>query len=118
MRELRKQIADSDNIAAYLIFSDATLKEMAKEKPITEHNIKKISGVGAKKFDMYGELFINCIFEFIKRQNDTSVKGSTYTIMNYNEHFKVGKQFQIYFIYLPFSFNFENLLFENYFKLF
>ena len=28
---------------------------------------------------MYGELFINCIFEFIKRQNDTSVKGSTYT---------------------------------------
>jgi ATP-dependent DNA helicase RecQ len=79
LRALRKDIAQKENIPPYIVFGDATLEQMAKERPITENHMKRISGVGEKKFEKYGDTFINAIFDFTKSQGaDGNVKNSTY----------------------------------------
>ncbi len=65
LRILRKNIADKDNIAAYLVFTDATLEQMVIYKPTTEDNLLKISGVGAFKQKKYGEIFVKEINIFL-----------------------------------------------------
>jgi ATP-dependent DNA helicase RecQ len=59
LRRLRKRLADGQNLPPYIIFSDASLREMASEKPGTLSAFAQISGVGEKKLDAYGELFIS-----------------------------------------------------------
>jgi ATP-dependent DNA helicase RecQ len=80
LRELRKQIADSKGVPPYVIFSDATLKEMAAEHPVTQNEISLISGVGEYKLAEYGEVFINEILRFMANSGFSSsvVKGKTY----------------------------------------
>ncbi|WBO86419.1 DNA helicase RecQ [Hymenobacter yonginensis] len=58
LRGLRKRIADEQGVPPYVIFTDATLQEMAQERPINRVAMLGISGVGMKKFDTYGEAFI------------------------------------------------------------
>jgi ATP-dependent DNA helicase RecQ len=80
LRELRKQIADSKGVPPYVIFSDATLKEMAAEQPVTLHEMSLISGVGEYKLAEYGEVFINEIVSYMANSGFSSsvVKGKTY----------------------------------------
>lgn len=59
LRKLRRQIADADNLPAYIVFSDATLKDMAKKIPRTTAQFLAISGVGQNKLEKYGERFLN-----------------------------------------------------------
>lgn len=63
LRKLRKQIAEIEKLPAYIIFNDATLREMASEKPLTEEEMLGISGVGQHKFEKYGEQFLKVIHE-------------------------------------------------------
>ena len=58
LRELRAELAASQGIAAYMVFSDATLLEMAHEKPSTKKEMLNVSGVGEVKWERYGEQFI------------------------------------------------------------
>ncbi|GAA3994096.1 DNA helicase RecQ [Hymenobacter fastidiosus] len=58
LRQLRKRIADEQNVPPYVVFSDATLQEMAAERPTSRVAMLAISGVGMKKFENYGEQFI------------------------------------------------------------
>ena len=58
LRKLRKRIADEKSVPAYVVFSDATLLAMAERKPRTEGEMRGISGVGPKKLEQYGELFL------------------------------------------------------------
>lgn len=46
LRQLRYKIALEENIPAYLVFSDATLKEIERERPMSEADFLAISGVG------------------------------------------------------------------------
>jgi ATP-dependent DNA helicase RecQ len=61
LRTLRKRIADEQGVPPYVIFTDATLQEMAVERPVNRVAMLAISGVGMKKFDNYGEPFIKAI---------------------------------------------------------
>ncbi|MCC3152117.1 DNA helicase RecQ [Hymenobacter sp. BT770] len=63
LRKLRKQIADEQGVPPYVVFSDATLQEMAAERPVSRVGMLGISGVGMKKFETYGESFIKLILE-------------------------------------------------------
>jgi ATP-dependent DNA helicase RecQ len=63
LRKLRKQIADEQGVPPYVVFSDATLQEMAVEQPTSRVGMLAVSGVGMKKFDTYGEAFIRVILE-------------------------------------------------------
>ncbi|HUH47237.1 MAG TPA: RQC domain-containing protein [Arenibacter sp.] len=68
LRKLRYQISMEENIPAYLVFNDATLKEMERKKPITSEEFVRINGVGQRKLEVYGERFINEISEFQERK--------------------------------------------------
>jgi ATP-dependent DNA helicase RecQ len=58
LKTLRRQIADSRKMPAYIVFSDATLLAMAEQKPATEDEFLAIPGVGPRKLAAYGEAFL------------------------------------------------------------
>ena len=58
LRSLRKQLADAQGLPPYVIFHDATLREMAARRPQTLSEFAGIRGVGAGKLARYGEQFI------------------------------------------------------------
>jgi ATP-dependent DNA helicase RecQ len=61
LRALRKQLADEQGVPPYVIFHDATLREMAEQRPKTLHEFARIRGVGEAKLSRYGERFIDVI---------------------------------------------------------
>jgi ATP-dependent DNA helicase RecQ len=68
LRNLRKQLADSNNIAPYVIFADSSLKLMAQLKPKNLQEFSKISGVTDFKINQYGEDFLSEIRSFVREQ--------------------------------------------------
>lgn len=89
LRKLRLKISRSSRIAPYLVFSDATLHEMTEEKPTSEFEMKMISGVGERKYQLYGEFFINEILEFEQNKNQEAKKSSQSFYETY-EFYKQG----------------------------
>ena len=63
LRDLRRRLADERNVPAYVVFSDATLLEMAEAKPSTEAELLAVSGVGPTKLERYGGEFLAVIRE-------------------------------------------------------
>ncbi|MCL1588138.1 MAG: ATP-dependent DNA helicase [Actinomycetia bacterium] len=61
LRGLRKRLASDRGLPAYMVFSDATLRAMAVRRPITEHELLAIPGVGAKKLETYGDDFLDAL---------------------------------------------------------
>lgn len=58
---MRKQFADAQNVPAYVVFSDATLAEMAARRPATGAELLEVNGVGQTKLERYGEAFLAVI---------------------------------------------------------
>ena len=58
LRELRKELAKEQGVPPYVIFHDATLREMAELQPRTEQELLGINGVGQAKLDKYGVAFL------------------------------------------------------------
>lgn len=79
LRKLRLEIAKEEDIPAYLIFNDATLKEMEKERPMTDDDFLQINGVGRQKMQDYGYRFIKEIIKFSKEKRELkkSSKGKS-----------------------------------------
>lgn len=67
LRQIRKEIAQKEGIPPYLIFSDATLEEMAFRKPQTDDDMLAVSGVGEKKLVQFGYRFIKAIRKYEKK---------------------------------------------------
>ncbi|SFG23170.1 DNA helicase RecQ [Neptunomonas qingdaonensis] len=61
LKQLRKRLADEQDVPPYVIFHDATLMEMVMYRPATSHQLHKISGVGERKLELYGEAFLEVI---------------------------------------------------------
>ena len=61
LKNLRRHLAKERNVPAYVIFPDATLSEMAANRPSTLQALAAINGVGPKKLDQYGEMFLQAI---------------------------------------------------------
>jgi ATP-dependent DNA helicase RecQ len=66
LRALRKRLADERRVPAYVVFSDRTLQDMAVRKPRTHDEFLEVHGVGQKKLEEYGDVFL----EQIRRQPD------------------------------------------------
>ncbi|WP_166386643.1 DNA helicase RecQ [Polaribacter sp. 11A2H] len=64
LKKIRYSIAKEENMPAYIIFNDKTLKLMASELPTTENEFLAISGVGMNKMEKYGDEFMNVIRKF------------------------------------------------------
>ena len=61
LRARRKEIADRLDLPPYVIFHDATLKQMAEHRPTNETELLSISGVGEAKLERYGSEFLEVI---------------------------------------------------------
>ena len=61
LRELRAELARENGVPAYMIFSNATLQDMARKKPQNMTQFRKVSGVGELKANWYGKAFLKVI---------------------------------------------------------
>jgi ATP-dependent DNA helicase RecQ len=61
LKTLRMEIARKEKIPAYIVFSDATLLELATYLPLTPDAMRRISGFGEVKLERYGEVFLESI---------------------------------------------------------
>lgn len=64
LKDLRTKLAQEANVPAYIIFSNATLSDMAAKKPRTIQEFRNISGVGEVKAHRYGKAFLYVIQAF------------------------------------------------------
>ncbi|MEZ7495761.1 DNA helicase RecQ [Leeuwenhoekiella aequorea] len=86
LRLLRADIAKEEGIPAYLVFSDKTLQEMERVRPLSEMELLEISGVGQRKLEVYGDDFIQAIQEFQseklkKKGSKTATHQVTYSLI-------------------------------------
>lgn len=82
LKALRRQIGQQQGVPPYLIFSDATLEEMAQKRPVTDAEMLYISGVGERKLQLYGDAFLEAIRTFVREKTGEgqNMPGSTYLL--------------------------------------
>ena len=79
LRKLRYEISKEEEVPAYVIFSDAALRQMETERPMSDQELLAIDGVGKAKLEKYGDVFIKAIIDFQKTKTVRKKKeGSTY----------------------------------------
>jgi ATP-dependent DNA helicase RecQ len=63
LKDLRRSLAQESRVPAYIVFSDATLRDMCRKRPLTITAFLSVSGVGDVKMKKYGDAFIRLIEE-------------------------------------------------------
>ena len=66
LRKVRMEIAKTEGVPPYIVFSDKSLKDMSAKKPGSRKEFLKVSGVGENKCRKYGERFLTAIAEYKK----------------------------------------------------
>ena len=66
LRDVRRELAEQEKVPPYIIFSDSTLREMARFHPVDSLSLRKIKGVGEVKLERYGTAFINAIKAYLE----------------------------------------------------
>ncbi|MDR4926126.1 DNA helicase RecQ [Peribacillus simplex] len=66
LRQLRKELASKENVPPFIIFSDASLKDMAVKLPRTEEEFLEVKGVGMQKFERFGSVFLQGISQYVQ----------------------------------------------------
>lgn len=61
LRTLRRKLAQEHSVPPYVIFPDSTLLEMLREQPTTMAEMARVSGVGARKLERYGQAFLEVL---------------------------------------------------------
>lgn len=83
LRQLRLSISQAEGVPAFRIFSDATLIDMANNKPVYPEEMMDVSGMGQQKYRQYGKVFMDAIREFVVEKSlegSTVRRGATYLI--------------------------------------
>ncbi|OYX85154.1 MAG: ATP-dependent DNA helicase RecQ [Flavobacteriales bacterium 32-34-25] len=94
LRKLRYELAKEEDVPAYVIFSDAALRQMEINRPMSDDELIAIDGVGKAKLEKYGDAFIKTIIAFQKDKKVKSKKeSSTYkeTLALFNEGLSVDE---------------------------
>ncbi len=63
LKKLRRELAREAGVAAFMIFADRTLLDMASKRPATLDDMREVYGVGERKLDQYGEAFLHALAE-------------------------------------------------------
>ncbi|MFV8392091.1 DNA helicase RecQ [Flavobacterium sp. LB2P6] len=77
LRKLRYEISKEEEVPAYVIFSDAALRQMETERPMNDPELLAIDGVGKAKLEKYGDVFIKAIIDFQKSKVVRKKKEAT-----------------------------------------
>ncbi|MFW5972133.1 MAG: DNA helicase RecQ [Bacillota bacterium] len=107
LRDLRKDIAEKEDVPPYVIFHDSTLREMSQFFPVNETALLRITGVGDVKLEKYGRRFMKVVQEYVEdndidkdKVNNSSSNKSTSRSGTKNSHlltyklFKAGKDLE------------------------
>lgn len=89
LKQLRKAISQEESVPPFMIFPDATLKELSEYMPTKEEDLLKIKGIGERKAEVYGERFIKSITEYMDE------KGIDFNNMDNYEGTKSNKESKI-----------------------
>ena len=91
LRECRTELANEQGVPSFVIFSDASLIEMAKIRPHTDETFKYINGVGDMKLERYGEQFMDVIREYPLSEllNNNFSDTINETLALYNDGLKI-----------------------------
>ncbi len=106
LKSLRARLAEQEQVPAYIIFSDATLLEMAMYLPLSLTDLRKISGFSESKISRYGQGFLAEVESYCakkslssriwqkmeKRERKTAAGSLTPTIVTTLQLFKAGKK--------------------------
>jgi ATP-dependent DNA helicase RecQ len=68
LRALRRRLADELGVPAYIVFGDVTLREMARDTPLTRAALSAITGVGAQKLERFGDAFLQALREYVQAE--------------------------------------------------
>ena len=71
LSDLRFEIARRESVPAFVVFSNATLRDMAAKQPRTETEFLQVSGVGTRKAQRYGKAFLDCICAWQERKESS-----------------------------------------------
>ncbi len=85
LRKLRLMIAREEGLPPYIVFSDKTLIDMCVKTPSDRKEMLNVSGVGAAKYEKYGERFIEAVAAFLEEHPGTA------TSMKDEEHYDIGR---------------------------
>ncbi|MEG1312253.1 MAG: DNA helicase RecQ [Romboutsia sp.] len=100
--ELRSEIARENHIAPYMVFGDATLRNMASTYSVTKNEMLRISGVGEVKYERYGHKFEDIIQKYIEEKNINkeevfnNLENNQRTRAKDNEYFEVTTDNKLY----------------------
>lgn len=74
LRTLRKELADEQGVPPYVLFTDATLRDLSRYFPETQEEMLEMKGIGEKKYQQYGETFLRTIQQFKQEHPDVKKK--------------------------------------------
>ncbi|MDH4360661.1 MAG: helix-turn-helix domain-containing protein, partial [Nitrospirota bacterium] len=79
LRYLRKALADERDVPAYVVFSDVALRQMARDYPTNEQEFLRISGVGSRKLEEFGPMFLKVIAEHLAHYPPLNIPQKPYS---------------------------------------
>ncbi len=71
---LRREVAQQQGVPPYIVFTDATLTDMAEKKPFNDYDFQQVSGVGERKLQLYGNAFIAEIRRYMLEKTNDGVR--------------------------------------------
>lgn len=89
LRELRKQVAQRENVAVYVVFTNEQLADMVRRRAATKADLEKIVGAGSVRVGKYGDEFLELLSHQWSRQNETSRKPKE----RGKNNFRISNQF-------------------------
>jgi len=75
LRTLRKRLAEEQHVPSYVVFSDASLRDMAARAPVDLQAFAGVSGVGGYKRDRYGDAFLKAIKDYLGGISDKTLSS-------------------------------------------
>ena len=64
LRACRRELAEEAGVPPYVVFHDSTLREMAAAKPRNRDALARITGIGTRKLDAYGDAFLSVLRQY------------------------------------------------------
>ena len=98
LRDLRKEIAELNNIPPFIVFTDVSLKEMSTYFPTNVENMLKINGVGVNKLEKYGRIFIDTIAKYVE-ENNINISKNVHNHFNFSSESKEDTKIISYKLY-------------------
>jgi len=99
LKQLRKAISQEESVPPFMIFPDATLKELSEYMPTKEEDLLKIKGIGERKAEVYGERFIKSITEYMDEKGIDMNNMDSYEGTKSNKDSKIKTHVLSYNLY-------------------